>query len=147
MPTRVTETPVATRLASRLRGPARRAYETFLDELTARGCAALGYRLTGPDPLPRLCVRHLRAQDRVVVAFPTADEAWILLVAPHHDDDPGRNVYDLLYQLADVQPPDQAQRTKPPCCNEQDDTPPAIPLDELDTLIDSARRLVHRNRQ
>lgn len=140
MPTRVLETPTATRQASRLRGPARRAYQTFLDDLAARGCAALGYRLTGPDPLPRLCVRHLRAQDRVVVAFPDTDEAWILLVAPHRDDDPGRNVYDQLYQLAGVEPPDQTRRTKPPCCNEND-APPAIPADELDTIIDNARQL------
>jgi len=94
------ETPVATMQAGGLRGPARRRYEAFLDDLAAQGCAAMGYRLSGPDPLPRLCVQHLRAQDRVVVAFPAVDEAWILLVAPHRNDDPGRNVYDLLYQLA-----------------------------------------------
>lgn len=68
----------------------------------------MGYRRTGPDPLPRLCVQHLRAHDFVVVAFPAADEAWILLVAPHVADDPGRNVYDLLYQLAGAQPPSAA---------------------------------------
>lgn len=140
-------TPVATRQAAGLRGPARRTYEGFLDDLAAGGCAAMGYRLTGPDPLPRLCVKHLRAQDRVVVAFPAADEAWVLLVAPHADDDPGRNVYDLLYQLAGVRPPDQARRTKPPCCDEQDDTPPVLAADELDTLVASARRLVRSPRR
>jgi len=136
------ETPVATMQAGGLRGPARRRYEAFLDDLAAQGCAAMGYRLTGPDPLPRLCVQHLRAQDRVVVAFPAVDEAWILLVAPHRDADPGRNVYDLLYQLAGVAPPEQARRTKPPCCDEQTSTPPPIAVTELDTLVDSARRLV-----
>lgn len=81
--------------------------------------ATMGYRLTGPDPLPRLCVKHLRGQDRVVVAFSAGgDEAWVLLVAPHRENDPGRNVYDLLYQLAGVQQPEQARRTKPPCCDE-----------------------------
>lgn len=64
-------------------GLARRAYQAFLDDLASRGCAAMGYRLTGPDPLPRLCVKHLHAQDRVVVAFPTADEAWLLPVWSH----------------------------------------------------------------
>ncbi len=127
-----------------LRGPARRRYEAFLDDLATQGCAAMGYRLTGPDPLPRLCVQHLRAQDRVVVAFPAVDQAWILLVGPHHDDDPGRNVYDLLYQLAGVAPPEQARRTKPPCCDEQTSTPPPIAANELDTLVDSARRLVRQ---
>lgn len=112
----------------------------------AGACAALGYRLTGPDPLPRLCVKHLRGQDRVVVAFPAADEAWILLVAPHLDLDPGRNVYDLLYQLAGVQPPEQARRTKPPCCDEQTSEPPTIPLGEVDVLVENTRQLAARRR-
>jgi len=137
---------VATMQAGGLRGPARRKYEAFLDKLAVQGCAAMGYRLTGPDPLPRLCVQHLRAQDRVVVAFPAVDEAWILLVAPHRDNDPGRNVYDLLYQLAGVAPLEQARRTKPPCCDEQGSTPPPIGFDELDTLVDSALRMMRRQR-
>lgn len=106
----------------------------------------MGYRLTGPDPLPRLCVKHLRGQDRAIVAFPAADEAWVLLVAAHRDDDPGRNIYDQLYQLADAQPPDQARRTKPPCCGEEDGRAPTITPDRLDTLVDSARRLAGRRR-
>ncbi len=36
--------------------------------LVNEGCRALAYRLTGKEPLPRLCVQHLRANDRVVVA-------------------------------------------------------------------------------
>lgn len=132
--------------AAGLRGRARRVYDAFLDDLAAAGCAAMGYRLTGPDPLPRLCVKHLRGQDRVVVAFPAADEAWVLLVAPHRDDDAGRNVYDLLYQLAGAKPPDQARRTKPSCCDEQSSEPPPITLDEIDTLVDNARQLIARRR-
>jgi len=46
------ETPVATMQAGGLRGPGRRKYEAFLDDLAAQGCAAMGYRLSGPDPLP-----------------------------------------------------------------------------------------------
>ncbi len=142
--TRVVETPTAARQVDSLRGPRRRAYQAFLDDLAAAGCAAMGYRLTGPDPLPRLCVKHLRGQDRVIVAFPSDDEAWVLLVAAHRDDDPGLSVYDLLYQIAGVQPPDQARRTKPPCCGEDDGTAPAIAPDHLHTLVDSARRLTAR---
>jgi hypothetical protein len=41
-------------------------------------------------------VKHLYGEERVVVAFPTPDVAWIVLVGPHRDDDPGRNVFDLL---------------------------------------------------
>ncbi len=66
--------------------------------------------LNPPDRSTRVTRAHLRAHDRVVVALPAVDEAWILLVGPHRDDDPGRNVYDLLYQLAGVAPPEQARR-------------------------------------
>jgi hypothetical protein len=58
----VLETPLAEAQAARLRRPAARAYQVFLDDLARRGCAALGYRVTGPDPLERLCVRHLGAR-------------------------------------------------------------------------------------
>jgi hypothetical protein len=46
-----------------------RAFTAFLDDLSLNGCAALAYRLTGPVPLSRLCVKHLRGALRVVVAF------------------------------------------------------------------------------
>jgi len=45
-----------------------------------------------------------------------------------------------------VAPPEQARRTKPPCCDEQTSTPPPIAFNELDTLVDSARRLVRQQR-
>jgi hypothetical protein len=38
----------------------KRAFAGFLDDLSLIGCAALAYRLTGPVPLSRLCVKHLR---------------------------------------------------------------------------------------
>ena len=57
-------TATANAQANGLRGRARVAYERFLDELAHSGCAALGYRVTGPEPLPRLCVKHLRGADR-----------------------------------------------------------------------------------
>lgn len=101
----VIETPLASRQAARLRGAARRAYDAFLDDLASQGCAALGYRVTGPEPLPRLCVKHLRGADRVVVAFAGDDSAWILIVGSYVND-PGRNVYNLLYDLTGARPPD-----------------------------------------
>ena len=147
MPVRVIETPIAATQAAGLRGRAKRAYDAFLDDLAARGCAALAYRLTGPDPLPHLCVKHLRAQDRVVVAFPDENEAWVLLVAAHLDDDPGRNVYDLLYALAGVQPEDQAQRTKPPCCDTDTNDTPSIATDAILALAANARHLTSSHRR
>lgn len=82
MPFEVLETPLAEAQAARLRGPAARAYQVFLDDLARRGSAALGYRVSGPNPLERLCVRHLRGEDRVVVAFQGETRAWVLLIGP-----------------------------------------------------------------
>ena len=42
------------------------------------GCAALAYRLTGPVPLSQLCVKHLRAALRAVVAFESPQRAAVL---------------------------------------------------------------------
>lgn len=36
----------------------------------------------------------------VVVGFQAANQAWILLVGPHDDRDPGIDVYTALYELA-----------------------------------------------
>ncbi len=138
------ETPVAGAQAALLRGPARQAYERFLDDLTHGGCAALGYRVTGPEPLPRLCVKHLRGTDRVIVAFPDPLTAWVLLVGTH-EDDPGRNLYDALYELAGVRPRLNERRTKPPCCAEG--TPPVADVDLVDELVARARALAKSRRR
>ncbi|MBW0118946.1 hypothetical protein, partial [Pseudonocardia abyssalis] len=84
MPYLVRSTRVSDRQINSLRGPRRKAYNEFEHALALQGCAALGYRLTGDEPLPNLCVKHLRGNDRVVVAF-SGDEAWVLLVGPHTD--------------------------------------------------------------
>ncbi|WP_033436705.1 hypothetical protein [Saccharothrix sp. NRRL B-16314] len=120
------------------------AYERFLDELAHSGCLALGYRVTGPEPLPRLCVKHLRGADRVIVAFPTPRTAWILLVGPH-DDDPGRDLYETLYELAGVRPKLTEKRTKPPCC--EDAAPPVADADLVDDLVARARALAKSRRR
>ncbi|CCH35166.1 hypothetical protein ABZ816_41895 [Actinosynnema sp. NPDC047251] len=140
----VVETPLAGVQSAHLRGPARQAYDRFLDELAHSGCAALGYRVTGPEPLPRLCVKHLRGTDRVIVAFPDPATAWVLLVGTH-EDDPGRNLYDALYELAGVRPRLNERRTKPPCC--ADGTPPAADADLVDELVARARALAKSRRR
>jgi hypothetical protein len=138
VPLTILETSLAARQVAGLRGPARRAYEAFLDDLTDRGCAALGYRVTGPDPLSHLCVKHLRGRDRVVVAFETTERAWVLLVGPH-DPDPGLNVYDALYALAGTRPPQAEKRTKPPCCQEATGAPPVAGDEVIDDLVRRAK--------
>jgi hypothetical protein len=142
VPVEVLETPLATAQASGLRGPAARAYERFLDDLAHRGCEALGYRVTGPTPLDRLCVKHLRGADRVVVAFETDTRAWVLLVGAHRDDDPGRDLYNQLYRLAGAQPRSDERRRKPPCCDDNDQRPPTLDEEAIAELVDRARALL-----
>ena len=76
MPFEVKATPIAQRQIAGLRGPRRKAFDAFVTMLVNEGCRALAYRLTGNEPLPRLCVQHLRAKDRVVVAF-EGPTAWV----------------------------------------------------------------------
>jgi hypothetical protein len=140
----IAETPLAGAQAAMLRGPARKAYEAFLDDLSHRGCAALGYRVTGPEPLPRLCVKHLRGFDRVVVAFESSRLAWVLLVGPHGD--PGVDVYDRLYELAGIRPPTGRTRTKPSCCSSEGDAPLAA-AEIVDSLVRRARALSRAHRR
>ncbi|MBP2475354.1 hypothetical protein JOF53_004226 [Crossiella equi] len=146
MPITVIETPVAQAQADRLRGQARKAYEHFLDDLAHRACAALSYRVTGPEPLPRLCVRHLRGPDRVVVAFKDRTTAYVLLIGPHTAD-PGLDVYEQLYQLAEVRPPDSVKRTKPSCCDDATGATPAAAPAVVDDLCRRARSLARHRRR
>jgi hypothetical protein len=100
--------------------------DDFLDDLAARGCRALGYRLSGPTPVDHMCVKHLRGSLRVVVAFEEPQRAWILLVGHHDGQDPGLDVYAELCRLLEVEPSDTAGRDKPPCCDESTELPPVL---------------------
>lgn len=134
----VRSTPVADRQIAALRGPRRRAYEEFERALAQQGCAALGYRLTGAQPLSSLCVKHLRGRDRAVVGF-SGDEAWVLLVGPHDAGDAAADVYAALYELAGVPPP-TTPRTKPACCSDTE-APPALDETVIDDLLRRGRAL------
>ncbi|ONI82561.1 hypothetical protein ALI22I_41705 [Saccharothrix sp. ALI-22-I] len=89
-------------------------------------------------------MKHLHGPDRVVVAFPSPANAWVLLVGAH-DDDPGRNLYDALYELAGVRPRLNERRTKPPCCS--DGAPPVVDSDLVDDLVARARALAKSRRR
>ncbi len=104
MPTEVIATPRADQQIAGLDRTHARAFGEFLDDLAARGCQALGYRLSGSAPVDHLCVKHLRDSLRVVVAFEGQQRAWILLVGRHDDQDPVLNVYAELYRLLGVEP-------------------------------------------
>jgi hypothetical protein len=112
----VKETFFANRQSTARGGPARRAYGRFLRDLGARGCAAMGYRVTGPEPPPYLCVCHLRGADRVVVAFSSPQLVWVVLLG-QHTGNPATDIYDLRYAMAGVRPERQDRRRKPACCD------------------------------
>lgn len=129
----------------RLRVRDRQAFDRFVDELGHRGCAALGYRLTGPVPINAICIKHLPAELRVAVSFRNRAEAWVLLVGKHLRDDPGMDIYTLLYELVGVRPPDDEKRTKPPCCDGDSGLPVELEA-EIEELLDRARSLARSRR-
>jgi hypothetical protein len=121
--TEVLSTSRADQQIARLHRRQAKAFDQFLDDLARLGCRALAYQLSGPTPIDHLCVKHLSGAIRVVVAFETAERAWILLVGRHDDKDPILNVYSELYRLMGIDPPDNAGRDKPPCCDELQELP------------------------
>jgi hypothetical protein len=131
----------AAQQAGQLRKKERRSYDQFLLALRAHGCASLNYRLSGNDFLSKICVAHLSGPLRVVVAFSAHNVATILLVGPHDDQDPFMDVYSQLYQLAGLTELPTAERTKPPCCGEEDGKPPVPDSALLADLVGRARQL------
>jgi hypothetical protein len=140
MPTEVLATSRADQQIASLARRHARIVDCFLDDLAARGCQALAYRLSGATPIDHICVKHLRGSLRVVVAFETPGRAWVLLVGPHDDQDPVLNVYAELYRLLDVEPPSESGRDNPPCCHTPGGQPPVLG-DALAEILDRARRL------
>jgi hypothetical protein len=128
----VRATRLANKIIEQLPRRSRRAYDQFEADLAARGCAAMAYRLSG-SMLDHLCVVHLIGAMRVIVAFESAEVAYVVLVGNHDDSLPPLDVYQQLYAAAGLEPPDQAGRDKPPCCDTETGEPPVDPglLDEL----------------
>jgi hypothetical protein len=145
VPTQVNATARADQQIASLDRTNAKPFDEFVDDLAARGCQALGYRLTGPTPVDHICVKHLRDALRVVVAFEGPDLAWILLVGPHDDQDPLLNIYAELYRLLGSEPLSSARRDKPPCCDEATGLPPVLgaavtEFVELATKVRKTRR-------
>jgi hypothetical protein len=133
-------TTLAAKQSAALRGPHKEAYDEFVESLSATGCAALSYRLTG-DLVDHVCVRHLRANMRVLVMFENRDAAWVLLVGRH--DASAYNIYDLLYEAAGVAAP-QGERTKPACCDIESNEPPVLDAANVDAFVMGIRHLTRR---
>lgn len=130
-------TDIARRQVAGLRGENRRAFERAIAELRASGCRAAHYRLTG-DGLEHICVRRLRRQMRMVVAFPADGEAVVLLVG-EHSHDPWLDVYRALYRFLELDPPSE-RREKPDCCGPAISEPERT--EEVDELIDGMHELL-----
>jgi hypothetical protein len=146
VPTEVLATPRAEQQIGGLRRKEARVFEQFLDDLAAQGCRALAYRLSGTAPLDHLCVKHLTASLRVVVAFEEPERAWVLLVGSHDEGGPILNVYAELYRLIGINPPDNVGRDKPPCCDEADELPPVLGT-AVTEILDRAERIRQTRRR
>jgi hypothetical protein len=72
VPTEVIATPRADQQIAGLDRIHARAFGEFLDDLAARGCQALGYRLSGPAPVDYLCVKpefgHLASLNEIATS-------------------------------------------------------------------------------
>ncbi|MEV0455024.1 hypothetical protein [Catellatospora methionotrophica] len=134
---RYTLTALANQQFSALRGRQKLAVLDFLILIEAQGCAAMGYRLTGGEPLERICVKHLEGTWRIAVAFASEQHAWILLIGEHDAKNPDRDIYATLYLMIDQSPP-SGMRTKPACCD-----PAGLPpiYDQAEFLADRLRAL------
>jgi hypothetical protein len=115
-------------------------------DLAARGCKALGYRLSGAAPVDHMCAGHLRGSLRAVVASGGQQRAWILLAGRHDDQDPVLNAGAELYRLPGAEPPDSAGRDKPPCCDESTGLPP-VPGAAVTEFAERAAKVRRTRRQ
>ncbi|MFH9348173.1 hypothetical protein [Kitasatospora sp. NPDC017646] len=145
MPTTVETTDIAAADALALRGREKKSFLDWTYDLEQRGCGALDYRLTGPAPVDRMCVKHLFGNLRAIVAFDGDGTAWIVMVGPHDEQDPERNVYARLWKLIGLDAPPEGKRTKPRCCSAAG----LAPMDEgtVQDLVDRCRDLARRRRR
>ncbi len=113
----------------------RNAVLSVLGELEHQGCHAAGYRLSG-ETLDHPC-RHLYGNDRMLIMWPSDDQALVVFVARH--DRGTADVYDTLLEALGLEIDDD-ERTKPPCCDADDGLPP---VDEAfaDVVADALREV------
>lgn len=131
-------TPTAVVSAKKLDKVIADAVDRVQAELERAGCAAADYRLTG-DVLDRICVIKLPYDYRMLVTFPSEQEVTVLLVG-RHVRNPALDVYTRLYRALGLEAP-TSERTKPPCCEGEDEPP----ID--DVLVDRFRDRVKRLRK
>ena len=91
-------------------------------------------------------MKQLRGALRVVVAFESPQRACVLLVGPHDSADPGLDMYAQVYALLGTGSPAGANRTKPPCCNDDGQPPSGLGDDLADLIISAAKQRRRRRR-
>jgi hypothetical protein len=134
-------TPAGAASAKKLDKPIADAVDRVEVELERAGCAAASYRLTG-EILEHVCVVRLPYDYRMLVAFPSEREVAILLVG-RHVRSPVLDVYTRLYRALGLQmSPDE--RTKPPCCEGEEDEPP-VDGELVARFRDGVKRLRREN--
>jgi hypothetical protein len=133
----VLRTRSAGRAVERLDRQARRRYDSAVEELRGRGCAAGGYRLLGEDgeSYP-LCCRYFYGQWRMHLAFPDADTVVIISVAKHTADG---NPHVALAELFPGLSVTGRRRSAKPACCEDSGAPPAMSDEARAVLTDSFR--------
>lgn len=107
----------------------------------ARGCDAAGYRLAG-ETLDRLCARHLYGSDRMITAWLASDHAVVVAIGPH--DQSALDIYELLLDALGIDLPD-AERSKPPCCDDEGNPP--TDHDTAESIGDAIDNLARRRRR
>lgn len=120
----VLRTRSAGRAVEQLDRQARRRYDSAVEELRGRGCAAGGYRLLGDsgESYP-LCCRYFYRQWRMHLVFADAETAVIVSVAKHTADS---NPHEALAEIfPGLSATGQRRSDKPPCC-EEGGAPPEI---------------------
>lgn len=125
-----------------LRGEYRKAARRLHRELERSGCRAAGYRLSGKG-VEHVCSVRLRDNWRMLVFFPAEDQVSILLVGPHDRENPQVDVYMRLYELLELEAPDDEHR-RPSCC---EDGQPPVDAELLERVIDRTKELTRSQRR
>jgi hypothetical protein len=136
---RVAITPTGQRSVDSLRGRPRKAFDRAVERLAAEGCRAASYRLSGPI-VEHICSVALYGRYRALVCFPDPKSVVVLLVGEHRRGDPDLDVYLELCRLLELPEPAE-ERTKPPCCEDEDEAPvdPEL-IDRFEAGAKSLRR-------
>lgn len=131
----VLRTRSAGRTVDRLDRQTRRRYDSAVEELRGRGCAAGGYRLLGDagEDYP-LCCRYFYGQWRMHLAFPDADTVVIVSVAQHTADS---NPHEALAEVfPGLSATGRRRSAKPPCCDDSG-APPKMSAEARDVVYEA----------